>query len=45
MQESQEAELLCKAVANVHEDHGSNMVRLGQILRYMVSSTLMKLDS
>jgi len=35
MQESQEAELLCKAVANVHEDHCGNMVKLGQILKYM----------
>ncbi len=36
MQQSQEAELLCKAVATVHEDHCSNMVKLGQILKYMV---------
>ncbi|KAF8638268.1 hypothetical protein AX17_002290 [Amanita inopinata Kibby_2008] len=35
MQQSQEAELLCKAVASVHEDHCSNMVKLGQILKYM----------
>ncbi|KIL67568.1 hypothetical protein M378DRAFT_22743 [Amanita muscaria Koide BX008] len=35
MQGSQEAELLCKAVTKVHEDHCSNMVKLGQILKYM----------
>ncbi|KAF8632266.1 hypothetical protein AX15_002011 [Amanita polypyramis BW_CC] len=35
MQRSQEAELLCKAVAGVHTDHCSNMMKLGQILKYM----------
>lgn len=41
MQQSQEAELLCKAVATVHEDHCSNMVKLGQILKYMVRAALL----
>ncbi|PFH52964.1 hypothetical protein AMATHDRAFT_1696 [Amanita thiersii Skay4041] len=35
MQQSQEAEILCKAIAKVHEDHCSNMIKLGQILKYM----------
>ncbi|KAK2463401.1 hypothetical protein APHAL10511_004487 [Amanita phalloides] len=35
MQQSQEAELLCKAMSTVYDDHCSNMVKLGQILKYM----------
>ena len=38
MQKSQEAELLLKALKRVWDDHTSNMVKLGQILKYMVRS-------
>lgn len=34
--QSQEAEMLLKALRNIWDDHTSNMVRLGQILKYMV---------
>jgi cullin 3 len=37
MQKSQEAELLLKALKRVWDDHTSNMIKLGQILKYMVS--------
>ncbi|KAJ7170656.1 Cullin-domain-containing protein [Mycena crocata] len=33
--QSQEAEMLLKALRNIWDDHTSNMVRLGQILKYM----------
>ncbi|TFK40341.1 Cullin [Crucibulum laeve] len=35
MQQSQEGELLLKALRGVWDDHISNMVKLGQILKYM----------
>ena len=38
MIQSSEDELLLKALKNVWDDHRSSMVRLGQILKYMVSS-------
>lgn len=37
VQQSQEGELLLKALRSVWDDHISNMFKLGQILRYMVS--------
>ncbi|CAK5283786.1 unnamed protein product [Mycena citricolor] len=33
--QSQDAEVLLKALRNIWDDHTSNMVRLGQILKYM----------
>ncbi|KAJ7739753.1 Cullin-domain-containing protein [Mycena maculata] len=33
--QSQEAEMMLKALRNIWDDHTSNMVRLGQILKYM----------
>ncbi|KAJ7593081.1 Cullin-domain-containing protein [Mycena floridula] len=35
MQKSQEAEMLLKALRRIWDEHSSNMVRLGQILKYM----------
>jgi cullin 3 len=37
MEKSQEAETLLKALKRVWDDHTSNMIKLGQILKYMVS--------
>lgn len=37
---SSEDELLLKALRNVWDDHTSSMVRLGQILKYMVRSSI-----
>lgn len=36
--QSSEDELLLKALKNVWDDHSTSMVRLGQILKYMVRS-------
>jgi cullin 3 len=36
MQKSKEGEMLLKALRSVWDDHTGNMVRLGQILKYMV---------
>jgi cullin 3 len=36
MHQSQEGELLLKGLRNIWDDHSANMVRLGQILKYMV---------
>ena len=35
---SSEDELLLKALKNVWDDHSSSLMRLGQILKYMVRS-------
>lgn len=37
VQKSQEGEMLLKAVRHTWDDHSSNMVKLGQILKYMVT--------
>ena len=37
--QNNEEEVLLKALTDVWDDHRSNMVRLGQILKYMVSIT------
>jgi cullin 3 len=44
-QQSQEAELLLKALRHVWDDHLGNMLKLSQILKYMVGPTSRKLDS
>jgi len=36
MHQSQEGELLLKGLKSIWDDHSANMVRLGQILKYMV---------
>lgn len=36
LQKTQEGEVLLKALRRVWDDHTSNMVKLGQILKYMV---------
>jgi cullin 3 len=36
MQQSQEGEMLLKALRHIWDDHTSNMTKLGQILKYMV---------
>ena len=38
--QSSEDELLLKALKNVWDDHSNSMVRLGQILKYMVRSVI-----
>lgn len=44
--QSQEAEMLLKALRNIWDDHISNMERLGQILKYMVRvASLMRRNS
>lgn len=40
MQKSQEGEMLLKALRRIWDDHTGNMVKLGQILKYMVPSSL-----
>lgn len=40
MHQSQEGEMLLKALKRIWDDHISNMSKLGQILKYMVSSYL-----
>ena len=37
MHQSQEGELLLKGLKNIWDDHLANMLRLGQILKYMVT--------
>lgn len=39
MQQTQEGEMLLKALKRIWDDHTSSMTRLGQILKYMVAST------
>jgi cullin 3 len=36
MQQSQEAEMLLKALRHIWDDHLANMLKLSQILKYMV---------
>jgi len=45
MQRSQENELLLKALKRIWDDHTSNMSKLGQILKYMVRSYALQLNS
>jgi cullin 3 len=40
MHQSQEAEILLKALRDVWDDHSSSMQRLGQVLKYMVLQSL-----
>lgn len=42
--QSQEAEMLLKALRNIWDDHTSNMIRLGQILKYMVRPGPLRLN-